>query len=55
MTAEKLGMCIDIVEIWFWIVMGKFHQFLTKLSACDMSEVSFPDDNEQISMDFHQI
>ena len=25
--------------------MGKFRQFLTKLSAHDMSEFSFPDDN----------
>ena len=31
----KLGMCIDIVEIWFGIAkaMGKFHQILTELSA----------------------
>ena len=28
----KLGMCIDIVEIWFKIVMGKLCQFLTELS-----------------------
>ena len=25
----KLGVCIDIVEIWFWMLMGKFLQFLT--------------------------
>ena len=25
--------------------MGEFHQFLTELSARDMSEFSFPDDN----------
>ena len=25
----KLGLCIDIVEIWFGLLMGKFHQFLT--------------------------
>ena len=26
-------MCIDIVEIWFGSVMGKFCEFLTELSA----------------------
>ena len=41
----KLGVCIDIVEIWFWIVMGKFCQFLTELSACNRSVFSFTDDN----------
>ena len=25
--------------------MGKFRQFLTELSVCDMSEFSFPDTN----------
>ena len=41
----KLGMCIDIVEIWFlWLLMGKFRQFLTELSARDTSEFSFPGD-----------
>ena len=29
----KLGICIDIVEIWFGIANGKFCQILTKLSA----------------------
>ena len=29
-------MYIDIVEIWFWITNGQFHQFLTKLSARNM-------------------
>ena len=29
----KLGMCIDIVEIWFGIANGQFRQFLTELSA----------------------
>ena len=33
MIFAKLGMCIDIVEIWFGIaIMGRFHQFLTELS-----------------------
>ena len=25
----ELGLCIDIVEIWFGLLMGKFFQFLT--------------------------
>ena len=29
----KLGMCIDIVEIWIGIVMGNFRRCLTELSA----------------------
>ena len=29
----KLGVCIDIVEIWFGLILGKFLQFLTDLSA----------------------
>ena len=29
----KLGVCIDMVEIWFGIVMEKFRQFLKELSA----------------------
>ena len=41
----KLGMCIDIVEIGFGLLMGKFCQFLTELSACDTSIFQFPDDN----------
>ena len=40
----KRGVCIDIVEIWFGIVNGQFRQFLTELSARDMSEFSFLDD-----------
>ena len=41
----KLGMCIDIKEIWFGIANGKFHQVLTELSAWDTPIFSFPDDN----------
>ena len=26
---SKLGMCIDIVEIWVAVANGQFHQFLT--------------------------
>ena len=37
----KLSVCIDIVDIWFGVIMGKFCQFLTKLSAHHMSEFSF--------------
>ena len=38
----KLGMCIDIVEIWFGIANG---QIFTELSARDTPIFSFPDDN----------
>ena len=31
----KLGMCFDIVEICLGLLMGKFHQCLTELSARD--------------------
>ena len=31
----KLGMSIDIVEIWFGIANGKFRQIFTELSARD--------------------
>ena len=31
--------------IWFGIVNGKFHIFLTELPACHTSAISFPDDN----------
>ena len=41
----KLGMCIDIVEIWFGIANGQFHQIFTELSAQDMPIFSFLDDN----------
>ena len=29
----KLGMCIDYMEIWFGLLMGKFRQILMELSA----------------------
>ena len=41
----KLSVCFDIVEIWFGIVNVQIHQFLTELSARDMSKSSFLDDN----------
>ena len=41
----KLGMCIDIVDVWFGIAMGKFRQIFTELSAGDTPIFSFPDDN----------
>ena len=41
----KLGMCIDIVEIWFGIANGQIRQFLTELSARDTPIFSFPDYN----------
>ena len=37
----KLGMCIDIMEIWFGIANGKFHLSLTEFSARDMPIFSF--------------
>ena len=41
----KVGMCIDIVEMWFGMLMGKLHQILTELSARDMPVFSCLDDN----------
>ena len=42
----KLGVCIDSVEVWFGILlMGKFHPFLTALSAHDTLVFSFTDNN----------
>ena len=38
-------MCIDIVEIWFWIANAKFREFLMELSARDTPIFSFPDYN----------
>ena len=32
----KLGMCIDIMEIWFWLQIGKLRQLLTELTAHHM-------------------
>ena len=29
----KLGMCIDVLEIWFGLLVDKFRQFLTELST----------------------
>ena len=38
------------------LLMGKFHQFLTQLSACKRSVFSFPDEifSKYIHLDFHQ-
>ena len=41
----KLGMCIDIVEIWFWIANGQISSILTELPARDTPIFSFPDYN----------
>ena len=38
-------MCIDIVEIWFWIFNGQICQFLTELPACVTSIFSIQVDN----------
>ena len=40
----KLGMCIDIVKIWFGVPMGKFRQFLTDICRIT-SGFLFQDDN----------
>ena len=41
-TFTKLGMCIDIVEIWFGIANG---QTFTEFTAQDTPMFSFLDDN----------
>ena len=41
----KLGMCIDIVEIWFGIANGQICQIFKELPAWDTPVFSFPDDN----------
>ena len=41
----KLSLCIDIVQIWFGMLMGKFRHFLTELSTCDTSIFLFQDNN----------
>ena len=41
----KLGMCIDIVEIWFGIADGRITSIFDELSARDTSVLSFPNDN----------
>ena len=39
----RLGIFIDIVEIWFGIANDKFRQFMTLLSVCDTSIFLFKD------------
>ena len=41
----KLGMCIDIVEIWFGIANGQISSKFSELSARDTPIFSFLDDN----------
>ena len=41
----KLGMCIDIVEIWFGIANRQISSNFTELSARDTPIFSFPDYN----------
>ena len=41
----KLGVCLDIVEIWFEIVNGQISLCFCRLTDHHMSIVSFPDDN----------
>ena len=37
-------MCIDIVKIWFGLLIRKFRQILTELSARDTPIFSLPND-----------
>ena len=41
----KLGMCIDIVEVWFGIANGQNSYFFDWV-FCPLSVLSFPDDNK---------
>ena len=41
----RLGMCIDIVKIWFWIVNEQIWSILTELSAYYKSVFYFQDNN----------
>ena len=41
----KLGMCIEIVEIWFGNANGQISSNLTELSARDRPIYLFQDDN----------
>ena len=41
----KLGICIDIVEIWFGIANGQISSIFMELSARDTPMFLFPDDN----------
>ena len=42
----KLGLFVDIVEIWFGIANGQISSNFTELSARDTPIFSFPDNNE---------
>ena len=41
----KLGMCIDIMKIWFGIADRQISSISTELSTHDMSVFSFLEDN----------
>ena len=43
--ANYVQLCIDIVEIWFEMLIGKFRQLLTELFRLNMSIFLVPDDN----------
>ena len=49
----KLGMCNDTKEIQFVTANGQI-SYIFDSNLPDTSIFSFPDDKEQISMDFHQ-
>ena len=41
----KLGMCIDIVEIWFGIANGQISSIFDGVICMRHAHISFPDDN----------
>ena len=44
-SITKLGMCIDIMDIWFGIANGQISSIFYGVSAWDMPIFSFLDDN----------
>ena len=50
----KLGMCIDVVEIWFEIADGQILSNFDGVICLRSAQFSFPDDNLSKPMDFHQ-
>ena len=43
--STKLGVCIDIVEIWFEIANGQISSIFDRVTAQDTPIFSFPDYN----------
>ena len=42
----KLGMCIDIVEIWFWIADVQISSNFDEVNCLGHTQLWFPDDDE---------